>query len=1620
MANHKVSIDSLITEVVAYAKSQLPLNQSPLVIDFLKLYFSHASLVDLHDRSIPDLYGLAMSHWYLMRQRGANETKLHIFNPDYEQYGWQSTHTIIQVAINDMPFLVDSMRMEINRRGLTTHLMIYMGGMTVLRNDNDFIQSVSPYSPDPTSEQGMIESPIHMEIDRQTDPAVLADLEVNLLRVFNDVRASVTDWQKMHDRMAEIVSQLEKEKMQQPKEEVDETIEFLRWLIDNHFTYIGARDYTIEGEGDSLSLRLVSGSGLGVLRDESHSRSQRLFSDLPSQARELMLSREHILVISKTNTRSTVHRATHTDYIGIKQFNGKGELTGERRFIGLYTSAAYNSNPRVIPFLRRKVEFVINRSNLPERSHSGKDLAHILTTLPRDDLFQATTDELYELSMGILHLQERRRIRLFVREDVYGRFMSCLVYVPRENFNTDLVGRIRIILMEAFSGLEVSWSSDFSALVLARIHFVIRINPKKPLKYDLEEIERHLVEVGQSWQDGLRESMWEYYGEERGNELFARYRNAFPAGYREIFIPRHAVYDVLHIEKLDDKNRLEMSFYRPFSASKDQIGFKLFNLDQTIPLSDALPLLENMGLRVEEEQPYQITFVDRTKVWINDFSMTYAHEPSFEVEEVKIIFQEAFRRIWQGDAENDEFNRLVLEAQLTWREISLLRAYTKYLKQTGFTYSTQYIAETLVHNPKIARLFVDMFKSYFDPDRQREELDQAGQFEKMFETCLDDVASLDEDRILRRSFDIIKATLRTNYFQLDENEEPKPYISFKFNPKKVPDLPLPLPQYEIFVYSPRFEGIHLRSGKVARGGLRWSDRREDFRTEVLGLMKAQSVKNAVIVPGGAKGGFVPKCLPTNGTREEILQEGIFCYKGFICGLLDLTDNLVEDNIVRPQRTICYDEQDPYFVVAADKGTATFSDIANGIAIERGFWLGDAFASGGSVGYDHKKMGITARGAWVSAERQFQELGINVDETDITVVGVGDLAGDVFGNGMLMSKHLKLVAAYNHLHIFLDPNPDPALSFEERKRMFNLPRSSWEDYNPSLISAGGGVYHRSVKSIRLTPEVKNLLGLELDTIVPNDLIKAILKARVDLLWNGGIGTFVKASTEAHEAAGDRTNDAIRINGNEVRARVVCEGGNLGFTQLARVEYELSGGKINTDFLDNSAGVDCSDHEVNIKILLNMAVFSGELIIKQRNDLLARMTDEVADLVLQNNYHQNEAISFASFSSINAMTLYMNYLDFIEQAGKINRTLEFLPDNKTLFERKVSGKGFTRPELAILLSYSKIILDEEIRASKLVKDPYLSQFVKNAFPTQLHNQYADLMLKHRLCNEIISTQLSNQIVSDMGITFLYQMQNETGASTEMVVCAYAAARDIFHMEELLADIESLDYIVDAVVQHRMVEDVVRLIRRATRWFIRNRRENLDIIKTIESFKVLAEELTKRLPRLLLGKDIASLEERRDSLIAASVPAEIALKVASAGPIYHALNIIEAASQYEADVYLVAKIYFTLVDRLELLWFRDRINACAINNRWSILARASYKGDLDWVQRALTIAVLKADTQSKGASARLNTWFKQYQSMIERWQRLLIDMRSSEVDDFAILSVAVRELMDLAQASASESNR
>jgi glutamate dehydrogenase len=1109
-----------------------------------------------------------------------------------------------------------------------------------------------------------------------------------------------------------------------------------------------------------------------------------------------------------------------------------------------------------------------------------------------------------------------------------------------------------------------------------------------------------------TWKSALHKKLVQMLGAKKGETLKNKYSHAFSTSYIEDASIDVAIGDISQMEELSAAQPINIEFY---VAADKSLHLKLYQFNQPIPLSDVLPMLENLDLHTLNEHPYRVSLKDTT-VWISDFNVTYAKNTSFNIKKVESLLQETFIRTCFGLSENDGFNKLVLGAQLSWQEITILRAYAKYLRQTGFRFSQAYIEQALVNNAEIAKDLVAFFKTKMDPKAKTPVKNRPLKVESDILHALEEVSSLDEDRILRRMLSVIQATLRTNYFQ-QINKQPKDYLSFKLESAQIPELPLPLPLYEVFVYSPRFEGIHLRNAKVARGGIRWSDRREDFRTEVLGLMKAQKVKNAVIIPSGAKGGFVLKSLPPNATREATQQEVITCYKSFIRGLLDLTDNLDEGKIIPPIAVKCYDDADPYLVVAADKGTATFSDTANALSKEYNFWLGDAFASGGSVGYDHKKMGITARGAWESVKRHFNELDLDVTKNDFTVVGIGDMSGDVFGNGLLYTPRIKMVAAFDHRHIFLDPNPNPAISFKERERLFNLPTSSWEDYNPKLISNGGGVYKRSSKSITLSAEMKKILGTQENTFTPNELIRVILKAPVDLLWNGGIGTYVKASTESHADVGDKTNEFCRIDGGELRCRVVGEGGNLGFTQLGRVEYALNGGLINTDFIDNSAGVDCSDHEVNIKILLNNEVVKGRLTEKKRNTFLAKMTDEVGSLVLADNYNQALTLSVASFFATDRIGIHQSYIKDLESAGIINRAVEFLPDDKKLLERKAAGQGLTRPELAVLLAYTKIHLKNEILKSDIPEDPYLNKIINTAFPSQLCKSYGKELSKHYLHREIVATQLSNLVVNEMGITFIYNLQNETGASVAEVIRAQTIASQVFEAPELLNLIGSLNYKIPLATQYQLLSHIWRLLTLSTRWFIRHKTSKSQSIgEIIQHFKKNVHALEDIVPTLMAGSTKNYLESLSEEFTKVGISLDVARKVAGSRAMYTALNVIKIATTQGFELQKTAKLYFGVGEQFNLLWFRDRM---AMDNRegyWDTLARLSLRDELDTLQTRITIAIMKHNKNEQDTDKLINSWLIDNHRAFERWEKILNMLHSSTNIDYVMFFIALRELSDL----------
>ena len=1601
----------LIDKINTLLKDRLPPASMRPLTAFVSRYYAHVAPDDLLGEQPEDLYGAVLSHWNFAHQRQPGEALIRVYNPTFDEHGWQSTHTVIEIVTDDMPFLVSSVIMELNRHGLSVHLIIHPV-FQVMRNEQGELQTVVAKDSDTSKPiASKPESFIHCQVDRQT-AAELPQLQQHLVRVIGDVCAAVTDWPKMHERMQAVMAEWEQGKLPVSNEEAQELQAFLQWVAGNHFTFLGYRDYDLLEDNNGLLLRTVPHSGLGLLRDDGVARISPSFAELPLELQRLS-SEPTPLIISKSSARSTVHRPGYMDYIGIKRFADDGKVIGEHRFLGMYTSAAYNLAPRDIPLLRTKTAAILQRSGFTSNSHAGKALQNILDTFPRDELFQTSVDELFSTAMGILHLQERQRLRLFVRQDIFDRFVSCLVYVPRERYDTEIRLRMQNILMQAFNGTSATFDTQFSESVLARVHFHIRTRPGDIPDYDVLELEQKLREALQSWQDNLHQALLESVGEARGNDMFQRYGQAFPAAYKEDFNSRTAVSDCQRLEALSADRPLEMRLYRSLEDPSGLLHFNVYGLNEPMPLSDVLPILERMGLRVLTAHPYEVILREGEQRWILAFDMREAFGIEVDVNEVRHIFQDAFAQIWQGAMENDGFNRLVLGARIAWRDVMMLRAYSKYLLQTRVPFSQEYMQQTLADHPPIAQQLVQLFHVRFDPQYSGQRETEHEALTAAIEQALEQVVSLDEDRILRRFLAVIQATLRTNFFQ-SKDGQPKAYLAFKFDPSKIPELPLPLPMYEIFVYSPWVEAVHLRGGPAARGGLRWSDRREDFRTEVLGLMKAQMVKNSVIVPVGSKGGFVVKRPPLGADREQLQKEVQDCYKTFIRGLLDITDNRSGDEIQPPAQVVRYDGDDPYLVVAADKGTATFSDLANSISLEYGFWLGDAFASGGEYGYDHKKMGITARGAWESVKRHFREMGLDIqNRDDFTVVGVGDMSGDVFGNGMLLSRRIKLLAGFNHLHIFLDPDPDPEVSYRERERLFQLPRSSWADYDSALISKGGGVYARSAKAIPVSAEVRAALGIHETQLTPNDLINRLLKAPVDLLWNGGIGTYIKASSESHDDAGDRTNDTLRINGKDLRCKVVGEGGNLGLTQLGRIEYARQDGRVLTDAIDNSAGVNCSDHEVNIKILLNQIVSTGDMTEKQRNRLLADMTDEVAGLVLRQNYLQPEAISITTAYTAELLSDHTRAIRFLERSGKLNRALEYLPSDEDIAEREAAGQGLTPPELAVLLAYSKITLFEELIDSDVPEDPFLQQELMMYFPQPLREQFASEINQHPLRREIIATYITNSVLNRMGSAYVIRLLEDSGESAPDIARAYSAARELYQARELWQQIDALDNQISASSQIQMHWVSRRLLERASQWLLRNRRPPLNIETVVEQFAEGIAVLGAGLPKLLPDAEQAQFLQRQQQLIDEGVPEMLAHSVVSLPVLYSALDIIEVAQATELSVIDVATTYFELNEQLDMGWLRESIVSLPTSSHWQRRARAALLNNLYDQGRDLTATVLKRAQGEQSPQQRLQAWLTNNSTVVQRCLTMMEDLRASgQQPDLAMLSVALREADNLVQ--------
>jgi glutamate dehydrogenase len=1591
------------TKVKSATKTKPPVaaNVPKAPKDFVRQFYQYTAAQDLALLTKGEGQAIASAMWHLLQRRKRGEIKLALYNPSREQHGFSVDHTVLDVVTDDMPFLVDSVTSELQRRGLTIHFAVHPV-VFVQRNAQGQLQELrrDPGQPDEA------ESVMHFQFDRTLEPETLKDLELTLQSVLREVESAVQDWDKMRARNHQVSTELERAAAKPATADfVAKARDFLTWLDDNNFTYLGYRQlYLTKAEGQPI-WKVVKNSGLGILRDEE----VRLFGGLRefgTQHRDIrsFLEKRRVIVVTKTNIRARVHRPVPMDAIFVQRFDDQDNVIGEELFVGLFTSASYAQTPREVPFIRHKIRRILDRAGFDPAGHDGKALVHILDTYPRDELFQISTDDLYNHAMGILQLRERARTALFTRQDPFKRFVTNLVFIPRDRYDSDLRRRIQQHLEAAFQGSSVDFQTRIDDSPLARLFLTIATKPDTALP-DQQKLESELQELCRGWSDLLHEALVQRHGEFNGLKLFRRYEHAFSPSYRDAIPAAAAVFDIARLDEAGSQGRLKVDFYRDLATGS--LHLKLYNPAAPLLLSDILPMIENMGLKIEYMGgPYEITIggAPTPTIYLHEFVGQAAYAPQGEFTTIKPLFEEALTQVAQGLVDNDLFNALTLRAGLTIRDITVLQAMARYLKQLRAPYAQETMAQALLANPTVAQALAQLFTVRHDPALTGDRRKQLAAATQTVIDQLQNVTSIEQDRILRRFLNLIQSSLRTNCFL------GKDYLSIKYDSRAVDYMPLPKPYAEIFVYSPRTEAVHLRGGKVARGGIRWSDRREDFRHEVLGLMKAQMVKNSVIVPVGSKGGFILKRPPLN--PADMQAEGIACYRIMMQGLLDITDNLKNGKVVPPTNVVQHDGDDPYLVVAADKGTAKFSDIANGIAQDYGFWLDDAFASGGSAGYDHKGMGITARGAWEAIKRHFRELGTDIQTTDFTVVGVGDMSGDVFGNAMLLSQHIRLLGAFDHRHIFCDPNPDAARSFQERQRLFALPTSSWADYDAKKLSKGGAIYSRADKQLKLTPEIRQAFGITAETLSPSELILAMLRARVDLLYFGGIGTYVKASDEAHEDAGDRSNDAQRIDGRDINAKVVGEGANLACTQRARIEYAQQGGRINTDAIDNSAGVDTSDHEVNIKILLRAIMAQGELALPARNKLLATMTDDVGQLVLRDNYLQTQALSLAEAQAAELLPAHGRAIRALEKSGLLNRAIEFLPDDAEIQDRQRIKKGLTRPELAVLLSYAKIWLYEQILASDLPDENYLAGDLSSYFPPQLAKKYPAAIAKHQLGREIIATALTNSLVNRAGSHFIPLMMERSGATAIAVTRAYLLARESFTLRGIWREVEALDNKVPAATQTQMLLLVNELLSSAVAWFLQNEPPTARLADSIDQTRAglaMLQVWLEKNPKLTNGRTA----QRETDLVAQGVPVKLARRLSLLPQLGSALDILSLARTSKRPIDQVAEVFFTLGQRLDLDWLAERSQSMMAETPWQREALINFFSDILAAQQQLSgkiLSRLSKDKKDMSVAAALDGWASRNRERLTRYEAMLDEIQSIGSLDIAMLSLVSRQLAGL----------
>ncbi|MES9516927.1 NAD-glutamate dehydrogenase [Rhodococcus erythropolis] len=1600
------------------------LDEATLLTRLREAFFTHIDEGDSDDVINGRSDRVLLAHLALGRRRTPGTAEWRVYRPS----GSEGLGAAVQIVTDDMSLLVESVTAMLNRQGVGISQFAHPI-LTVERDDSGNLMSLG--------DRGIQESWMHVQLDSEVEDSALDAIEAHLGKVLADVRQVVGDTPDMKAlqlRIAdELASAAETASGRITPEEFSDTARLLRWMADGNYAVLGYRRF----EGTKDGSRTVAGSGLGVLRSDAVTEGPMSLppvADLPDRP---------LLVLTQGSFPATVHRAVYPYFVGVSILDDEGNIVGEHRFLGVFTVVALHENVLAIPLIERRVREVIARAGVDLHSYSGQAMLEVIQSFPRTELFSSDAETLFETVHAVHSIGLRRQVRLFVREDTFGRFVSCLVYLPRDRYTTRVRLAMQHLLWREFGPGTVDYTARVTENDLALLHVTIRRDPdSEPVRLDVSEANRErvqalLTEASRSWDDRITDLVRESPGVDP--ELVQRYSRVLPDGYKEDFEPSRALADIARLEALAP-GAIDVLLYRAVDSAPGAWRFTLFVGGDGISLSQVLPVLQSLGVEVLDERPHVVQRLDGVQCWIYDFGLSVPADLRASVEvdldaqvpletstapltEVQKRFTAAFGAVWFGRAEADRFNELVLRAGMSWRQAVVLRAYAKYLRQATFPYSQFHIEGIALTHPQTAFALVQLFEAMFDPEKQDDI--RVAELDEQLRASIDEVLSLDADRILRGMFSLVKATLRTNFYVVDADDRSRDYLSVKLDPSRISELPKPRPAFEIYVYSPEVEGVHLRFGAVARGGLRWSDRREDFRTEVLGLVKAQAVKNAVIVPVGAKGGFVVKNppLPTGdpvADRTATLETGKACYTTFISGLLDITDNVhaATGEVVTPDRVVRKDDQDRYLVVAADKGTATFSDLANSVAAKYDFWLGDAFASGGSVGYDHKGMGITARGAWESVKRHFRELGVDTQTEDFTTVGVGDMSGDVFGNGMLLSRHIRLVGAFDHRHIFLDPNPDAASSFVERQRLFELPRSSWADYDKSLISEGGGVWDRTVKSVPIAESIRIALGLAegVTKLSPPELMQAILSAPVDLLWNGGIGTYVKASTETNAQVGDKSNDAVRVDGQDLRVKVIGEGGNLGVTALGRIEFSANGGHINTDAIDNSAGVDCSDHEVNIKILLDSLVRSQLLPTQERNPLLASMTDDVAALVLADNIAQNALLGISRVTAPQMLGVHRRQLTDLTRARGLDRKLEALPTDKEIERRLEVGVGLTSPELATLTAHVKLSLKDDLLATELPDNDFFAQQIPQYFPTAVRDRFDTEIKAHPLRRQIVATMLVNEVIDNGGITYAYRLAEETGASSTDSIRAYAAVREVFALDEVWSRIRSAG--VSAEIENELIVESCRLLDRASRWFLANRPQPIAVGAEVARYSAAYRATAPLVPGLLAGHQLDDLLVRAQSVIDRGAPEALALDVFRLLDVYCLLDIADIADIADHDITEVAELYYALDAHLGIDWLLSAVSGLERGDRWHSLARLALRDDLYSSLRQLTMEVLAGGEPGESPQEKIDEWESTNASRLSRARAALVEIFESGTLDLATLSVAARQVRSMVRSMGTRS--